>query len=326
MKHARPMFSARLIALILALVACPDSSAADLAVERTESKLLISLGGKTIAEYVYSDPVITRPYFANLCATSGVRLTRNHPPVPGEDRMDHPEYHPGVWLAFGDLSGADNWRLKAPVTHEGFVQEPRVTDGVASFAVKNRYQDNQRESTLCYDDSSYTLRETEWGVLLTWDTRFSSDRSFWFGDQEEMGLGLRLATPLRVEQSSPDPAPAGTGEIIDSQGRRNAEQIWGKAPRWIDYRGELSGSPAGVALFVCRDNFRASRMHARDYGFVAANPFALKAFGAGEASRVEVAPGESLRLRYGLLLHGGERLSPIELSAAYDAYCRLAED
>ena len=44
-------------------------------------------------------------------------------------------------------------------------------------------------------------------------------------------------------------------------------------------------------------------MHARDYGFLAANPFGRSAFGKGEKSKVVVEPGEPLRLRYGLLLH-----------------------
>ncbi|MCA9241041.1 MAG: PmoA family protein [Planctomycetales bacterium] len=316
--------TATLALMLGAWASCQHSAAADFSIDIRDDRIRIEHDGRPVAEYVFRDPVITRPYFANLCSPTGLRLTRNHPPINGQDRMDHPEYHPGLWLAFGDLSGSDNWRLKAPVQHERFVNEPSINDGRVRFTVQNRYQDDHGESTRCREVTDYTLRETTCGMLLTWDTTFSNDKPFWFGDQEEMGLGLRLATPLRVEQGGPDPAPAGTGEIIDNRGRKNAEQIWGNPCQWIDYRGELGAQPAGVALFCHPTNFRESRMHARDYGFVCANPFALAAFNAGQPSRVEVSPGETLRLRYGVLLHSGKALTPGELEQAYDDYCRRA--
>lgn len=314
-----------LFVLVTVLVLPIQSRAGEFSTEKTSGEVRILFDGEPIAKYVYDDAKISRPYFANLSSPDGTQLTRNHPPIEGEDRMDHPEYHPGLWLAFGDLSGSDNWRLKAAVVHERFLEEPQVEDGVVTFRVENRYTASDQQSTICRDRSHYTLRRTKQGILLTWDTTFSSDEPFWFGDQEEMGLGLRVATPLRVEQGGPDPAPAGTGEIIDNEGRRNAEQIWGKSARWIDYRGKLKGEPAGVALFCHPDNFRASRMHARDYGFLAANPFALAAFDAGEPSRVTVSPGESLRLRYGVLLHSGKTLSSDELEGQYRDYTKTSD-
>ena len=50
-------------------------------------------------------------------------------------------------------------------------------------------------------------------------------------------------------------------------------------------------------------NFRPSWFHARDYGLLLANPFGRKAFGKGDASKVVVKRGGTLRLRYGVLLH-----------------------
>lgn len=314
-----------LLALVLTVAGAASSHAQQFAIEQVPGAVRIYFGDKQVAEYVYHDPKISRPYFANLCSPDGKRLTRNHPPIAGQDRMDHPEYHPGLWLAFGDLSGADNWRLKAAVEHERFLEEPGVENEVVKLQVENRYTAGDKQTTICHDRSRYTLRATDLGLLLTWDSTFTHESPFWFGDQEEMGLGIRMATSLRVEQGGPDPAPAGTGEIVDDQGRRNAEQIWGKTARWIDYRGQLDGEPAGVALFCHPDNFRATRMHARDYGYLAANPFALAAFGAGDPSRVTVSPGESLRLRYGVLLHSGETLAQEELESAYRKYCRLPE-
>jgi hypothetical protein len=65
-------------------------------------------------------------------------------------------------------------------------------------------------------------------------------------------------------------------------------------------------------------NFRRSWFHARDYGFVAANPFGANAFTQGPKSKVGVRAGESLRLRYGVFVHEGS----VDLAAAYSEWAR----
>ncbi len=67
----------------------------------------IDVGGKPLATYVFRDAKILRPYLVHVRAPSGVQVTRNHPPVEGADRTDHDTMHPGIWLAFGDISGVD---------------------------------------------------------------------------------------------------------------------------------------------------------------------------------------------------------------------------
>ncbi len=313
-------FAVRCWAAMFAVVPAAALAAAGWSVDDTEGSVRFFWEGKAVARYVYGDPKTPRPYFADVCAPSGVQVTRNHPPVAGKDRMDHPEFHPGLWLAFGDLNGADNWRLKAQVRHQSFSSQPTVeADGALGFTVENHYLDAAGD-TVCSSTASHTLRVTPLGLLVTYDETFQSGREFVFGDQEEMGLGFRLATPLRVENGGPDPAPSGTGEILADGGRRGSAEIWGQPAQWLDYRGQIEGKPAGIALFCHPDNFRPSRMHARDYGFVCANPFATAAFKAGEASRTVIAAGESLRLRYGVLCHSGERLTVSQLDEAYEDY------
>lgn len=278
------------------------------------------LEGVAVARYVFDDPKITRPYFCDLRSPEGVQVSRNHPPVAGADRMDHGDYHPGVWLAFGDLSGADNWRLKAAVRHVRFVEEPvRVPFVGMRFEVENEYLDSDG-AVVCRGRARHLIDRSPAGIVVAYDVTLTGDKAFTLGDQEEMGLGIRVATPLRVEKGGPNPAPEGTGEIAADGGRRGSGEIWGQPAKWIDYRGSLDGQPAGMAIFCHPGNFRASRMHARDYGFVCANPFALAAFRAGEPSTVTVEPGESLRLRWAVLCHSGRELSDEQLDAAYESY------
>ena len=75
------------------------------AFEHRGGGLTLRLDGQQVAQFVYRDAKILRPFFANLRAPDGVAVTRHHPPIAGTDATDHDTMHPGVWLAFGDLNG-----------------------------------------------------------------------------------------------------------------------------------------------------------------------------------------------------------------------------
>ena len=83
-------------------------------------------------------------------------------------------------------------------------------------------------------------------------------------------------------------------------------------------------SSKGMTIFCHPGNFRPSWFHARDYGLLVANPFGRRAFGKGGASKVIIKPGETFRLRYGVLLHAGTEGSRPDLEAAYADFIELA--
>lgn len=299
------------------------------AVEFKESpgEVAITIGGKPFASYFYQDKTITRPYFAHVHAPGGVQVTRNHPPVEGKDIADHGTFHPGIWMAFGDISGSDYWRLAAPVKNAGFIEKPVSGAGHGAFAVRNSYRDQQHpDQQTCEEVCRFDVRVVPAGYLLMWDSTFSSDKEFYFGDQEEMGIGFRMATPLRVETSTEGGLVAGTGEIRDSHDRKNEDKIWGNAADWCDYSGVMDGQRLGITLLCHPKNFRPSWFHARDYGLLEANPFGRAAFGKGEPSKVPVKPGETMRLRYGVLVHASPEAKRADLAAAYQEYVKLAGD
>jgi len=92
----------------------------DVAFAEEPDKVRVWVDSKTLATYVFEDKSISRPYFANVRAPGGVQVTRNHPPVKGEDPLDHATYHPGIWLAFGDQE--DLQRRRAADRFEGLVR------------------------------------------------------------------------------------------------------------------------------------------------------------------------------------------------------------
>src|SRR5262249_44671572 len=95
------------LAILDVLTHAPRLRAADATVAFTtgDRAVQIEVDRKPFATYVYKDDRIPRPYFAHVYAPNGVQVTRNHPPVEGKDFTDHPDFHLGLWLAFGDLGG-----------------------------------------------------------------------------------------------------------------------------------------------------------------------------------------------------------------------------
>ena len=269
--------------------------------ERGKDHVSIRIGGKPFATYVWNDPTVKRPYFAHIRSPKGVQVTRTFPPVEGRDATDHATMHPGLWLAFGDISGTDFWRNKGVVRHAGFVEEPVDDPQGGRFAVRNLYEFNGK--TICEEVCRIRIRVTPHGNLIEWESKFSGAEAFTFGDQEEMGLGVRVATDLTVNNG---------GVITSSDGRKNEKQVWGRQADWCDY----SGKGVGVMVMPDPQNFRRSWFHARDYGLLVANPFGRQAFTKGEPSRVVVKRGETLTLRFGVLVHDGD----LDRQAAYQDF------
>jgi len=294
-------------------VALPDD-ASSVTFKKGPENVQILVGDRPFATYVFRDERIPRPYFHSVCAPDGTQVTRNHPPVKGTDPMDHATYHPGIWLAFGDISGADFWRNRARVKHERFVEEPSGGPGAGSFTVQNSYM--ARDGTVvCLEMCRYRLMVRPIGHFLLCESEFfSDDADFVFGDQEEMGLGVRVATPLMVKEG---------GAIANSAGLRDEKGTWGKHADWCDYSGVINERRYGVALMPHPENFRESWFHARDYGLLVANPFGRNAFTRGEKSAVVVEKGERFKLRYAVFTYCTDPDNTALPAAGYREYLDL---
>lgn len=253
--------------------------------------------GKVVAEYCFADENVSHPYWRKLLTLSGELLTRNHPPVAGIDADDHVGIHTGAWLSFGDVSGHDFWRLKAKVEQTNLKILPSKATGQAEFEVTNQWRSAGGRSLVLQEKTVFKFRAVGNGYLIDWDTELTSmDADVVFGEQEEMGLGIRMAASIAVDKNL-------GGRLLDSEGRRNGKAIWGKSADWCDYAGIIHGKWCGITVLVDADAGRACRCHARDYGFLALNPFSTKVFTGGEATPFRLAKGESVRLRFGLYIH-----------------------
>jgi putative membrane-bound dehydrogenase-like protein len=261
-----------------------------------EGRVEVMRGETVAAEFHFGHAVVKRPFFANLRVAGGIAVTRGFPPVEGREPVDHGDMHPGVWLGFGDVSGEDYWRNRAVIRHDRFVEGPTVVEGAVRFAT---------ESTMLKADGSefarmvnrIVVRDDGMEMRLEWKAEVTPLMDgFQFGDQEEMGFGVRVASGL-AERSG--------GVIRSSGGKESAAETWGQEAEWCEYSGVVNGVRAGVRVVPDPDNFRASWWHNRDYGLMVANPFGRAAMKRGERSVVAVKKGETFRLGVSMVFSAG---------------------
>ena len=162
------------VTLLLLSLSVPAFADSPVTFERGKDRLLIQIRGKLFATYVWDDPSVKRPYFAHVRTPKGVQVTRSFPPVEGKDATDHATLHPGLWLAFGDISGADFWRNKGVVRHAGFVEEPVAAPQGGRFAVRNLYLADGR--TICEEVCRIRISVTPHGYLIEWESKFSGPK------------------------------------------------------------------------------------------------------------------------------------------------------
>ena len=274
------------------------ADASPLSVVEKPDRLVIVQSGKPVGEFVFADAKIRRPFFANLRAPGGTRVTRAWPPVEGVDATDHADMHPGVWLGFGDVSGQDFWRNKAEMRHEAFAVPPAWRGAHLEFATVSSLlaADSGKMAAMRCD---FTLVPKGHELHLDWAAAITPEiDGFYFGDQEEMGFGVRMATPL-IEKNG--------GLVTSSTGATTARETWGQAAEWCDYSRTADGIRVGARVIPGPANFRPSWWHNRDYGLFVANPFGRQAMKQGEESRVEVKKGDTHRLRFTLVLYVAEK-------------------
>ena len=117
-----------------------------------------------------------------------------------------------------------------------------------------------------------------------------------------MGIGIRIATPLRVGSKRGRQSTGRAGYDARLARAKNEKEV-GRNSADGAITVAVEGKHVGMSIFCHPENFRASWFHARDYGLLEANPFGRHAFRKGDVSKVVVKPGETLRLSYGVLLH-----------------------
>ena len=284
--------------------------------DRRDGELDIRVDGHPVATYVWADPVTFRPYFKQVFALNGkAQITRPHPPGP-EDFDDHETYHPGIWWGFGDVGGNDYWRLKNKIAGGEFLGKPKAQRDYAEFAVRNQLLDGQGQ-LFCVQTCRYRFYKQRHGMLIVCESSLIRKKAdFWLGDQEEMGLAVRVAKSITQKQG---------GKIYDSEGRTDRKALRTHQADWCDYSGSIDGKHGGILLMNDPKNFRKPWWHNVDTGLLVANPLGESELsGRGkQRENVLVPKNTPFRLRYGVLVHLHDQADDFDAQAAYVDFLKI---
>ena len=107
------------------------------------------------------------------------------------------------------------------------------------------------------------------------------------------------------------------GLVVNSDGVRGAKAVWGNQATWATYSREIGGRIKGIAIFPSASNPNPTWWHSRDYGVIVANGFGKRALPASPDGKLVVKPGDSLKLRYDVLLFDTPPSAPVDFAAVY---------
>ena len=208
------------------------------------------------------------------------------------------------------MNGLDYWHTKGKTIHDKFTHKPTGGNGKGTFTVINRYLSKDEKGTVLTEVCHYTIRVDKYGHWIEYDTKLTANEDVRIGTKEEGGVAARVATPLAVING---------GVMTDNENRKGGKAIWGKDAKWVDYSGKLNGNYVGLTIMTHPENPRPSWWHARDYGLFAANPFGpLNSKKGG----VNLKRGESMRLRYAVLIHSHDAENLSEVREAFRSYVK----
>ncbi len=275
------------------------SASAEITAERTERGVTITVDGKPFAEYRID--LGPKPIVWPLIGPTDQPVTRDYPMAntPGETR-DHPPQR-SLWFTHGDVNGLSFWE-EAPgrgvIKHREYVQ---VRGGPDAVVVTRNDWLTAEGNPVLRDTRRLRFAASEDVRILDFDIRLTaSSGPVVFGDTKEGTFGIRVAETLRVDTKK-------GGRIVNSDGKADAE-AWGKRAAWVDYSGPIADSIVGIAVLNHPTSFRfPTYWHVRTYGLFAANPFGWHDFEGRQDvdGSYRLAEGESIVLRYRLILHRG---------------------
>ena len=306
----------RLLIPLLFLGALPLQ--ADIELKKDGGKLKVLVDGKLFTEF-RSDA--SSPCLYPLMSPTGTHLTRQFPfekGVEGE-APDHP-HHVGFWFTHGSVNGKDFWHSRgdAKIVCKGFVGEPEASGDSANFTVDIAWEAGGK--AVMTERRKYEI--TASGKTRTVDVTSTfkpADGDVTFGDTKEGFFAIRVAPTLRLK------GEVAKGRITTSAGNKDGD-AWGKRAKWVAYHGpDSAGTPTVIAILDHKDNLRhPTWWHARDYGLLTANPFAIRAFKVKDAKgdgKHTIKAGESLTQRYRLVLHQGD-LASAKLEERFGAFTK----
>ncbi len=259
-----------------------------------------------------------KPILWPVFGPNGEKMTRSYPMIKGVkgEAADH-IHHRSVWFTYGDVipkgipikqkirgvEGVDFWSERNGAGKIICTKVEKGPSGPNWVSIKTHNEWQMADGKKIMDEDR-TVVFYDFGVarLYVFIIRLHATVcDIIFGDTKEGAMGARVSHLLREDRKG--------GKIQNAKGKKGASACWGRRADWCDYSGEINGNPVGIAIFDDKNNKYRSCFHVRNYGLMAANPFGRTRSRFPDAKkikeRVELPKGESMTLRYGVLVHPG---------------------
>lgn len=297
-----------------AFFAIAGPSMAEITAQRSDGGVTIQIDGKPFTEYLTD--FNGAPVLWPIIGPTGKPMTRAYPMADEpEEKKDH-AHHRSIWFTHGSVNGVDFWH-KEPTKHREFV---RIESGDRAVVVTRNDWIGPDGKKICEDERTLTFAADGDARWIDFDiTLKAGDQPVKFGDTKEGTMGVRVAETMRVDSKK-------GGRIVNSEGQTDGG-AWGKPAAWVDYHGPVEGETVGIAILNHPSSFRfPTYWHVRTYGLFAANPFGLHDFKGGSETdgSYTLKPGETMTLRYRILLHRGNEKEG-EVAQAFADYSKEAK-
>ncbi len=243
-----------------------------------------------------------RPFLNPVMGPTGKSLVRELFDKPEEPDHDH-IHHRGILSVYGDINGNDCWGEEKGhgFTRHNLFKEVSSGPVYGKIVSENSWLSAEEKKLLSEtrEIKFYNLSKIR---IIDFNIVFkTTEGKVTFGDTKEGGIiSVRIATPLRGDRG---------GKIQNGYGGISEKETWGKRAPWCDYSGLLGSEKIGLTVFDNPANFRyPTYWHVRNYGLMAANPFALSHYYNDKARNGShtVEANQEFKFSYRVYIHRGD--------------------
>jgi len=312
--------------------------------DEVEKKVNVKVDGKLFTSYWWPDSVY-KPILYPILTAEGTPVTRGFPikARPGE-RQDH-RHQVGNWFNYGNVNGYDFWGNgstgKKDEVNGGQIKHVSIGalkdgDGEASMETNASWVDPRGKELLSEHTVFHFIAEDSVRIIDRIATWTATNGDVRFKDTKEGSFGIRVARQLELPSKedvtltdahgNPTTVTTMSNDGITGNYRSSegviGEAVWGTRAKWMDLYGSIGDEKISLVIVDHPKNLSyPTYWHARDYGLFAANPFGVKDFTNGaEELNYTLAAGESLTMRYRIIVSDGTLLTDDQINAYADNF------
>lgn len=272
-------------------------------------KIDIDVDGKPFTTF-HAGADVNKPYLWPLRSADGKLVTRRWPmETDTGESHDHP-HHRGLWFSYDEVNGVHFWgndpsqAAKDPKSGKIVAKKAVLKNGTKGKTLTTEFDWNGPDGhTLLRENRVMTFLSGPQLRMIDFDITLTAAEKVVFGDTKEGAFAIRLADSMTEKSKG--------GEMVNAEGARGMDRVWGKRSNWVDYSGMVDGEKLGVAMFDAPSNpHHPTYWHSRDYGLFALDPFGQHAFDPAQPeSHWTVEAGKSIRFRWRVVIHAGDEKS-----------------